>query len=134
MNMPIKKYLGIDPGTVRIGLSVADSETRLAVPYDLLEGLTDAEAVEAILGICRDEEVSDIVIGLPISRSSGPTAQTARSQKFIDKIREKIKIPVTTVDERFSSKMAAKLNPKADDSVAAAIILQGHLDQLKMQN
>lgn len=130
------KYLGLDYGKARVGLALGDSETKLALGKGVLEGLSQNALITKIKAIVTFENIDRIIIGLPLNMDGLPTEMTNEVQLFVDKLRNHLSIPVQTVDERLTSKMADTLLrdiPKAkrkQDQVAAQIILQNYLDQL----
>ncbi len=130
------KYLGLDYGKARVGLALGDSETKLALGKGVLEGLSQNALITKIKAIVTFENIDRIIIGLPLNMDGQPTKMTNEVQLFVDKLRNHISIPVQTVDERLTSKMADTLlqdvpkDKRKQDQVAAQIILQNHLDQL----
>ena len=122
------KYLGIDWGEKRIGLALADGETRLALPFKTVANLSELEAV------VKAEKVTTLVLGLPL-KLSGVGEINPLWQEFKDSLAHKFSLPLDLVDERLSSKGADALvglsrDKAARDEVAAAIILQAYLDKL----
>lgn len=136
------RYMAIDYGSKRIGLAVADSETRLAAPVLGVPGSGTAELdARAVMAAAAEYGADEFVVGLPLNMddSEGPQAKTTR--KFGEVLKQISKLPVHFVDERLSSESAReKLQPaeltrkkrKARlDGVAAQAILQEFLDSLK---
>lgn len=126
------KYLGIDFGTRRVGLAMGDTETRVAMPLEIL--LMDEKFWERLTKLVRDEKVDEIVVGMPRSlRDAGVHGQTATLvADFIDELKMRVPLPVHEEDERFSTALANRLlkgSKKDRDSVAAAAILQSYLDR-----
>ena len=75
--------LGIDLGSVRIGLALSDPTRTVASPYSVLRRGRDRQADHrAIVKIAGEEEVTTIVVGLPLSLSGakGPAARAAESE------------------------------------------------------
>lgn len=130
------KYLALDYGKARVGLALGDSETKLALGKGILEGLSQNALITKIKAIVTFENIDSIIIGLPLNMDGQPTEMTNEVQLFVEKLRNHVAIPVQTIDERLTSKMADTLLrdvPKAkrkQDQVAAQIILQNYLDQL----
>lgn len=123
------KYLGVDFGLRRIGLSTSDGE--LASPFKVVEGRGFTDLVEKI----KKEAVGfdKIVVGLP----EGKIGQTVLG--FV-KALKKSGLDVETADETLSSQKAveamvelniSKKDRRVIDAVAAAIILQNYLDLKK---
>ncbi|MBI2315358.1 Holliday junction resolvase RuvX [Candidatus Daviesbacteria bacterium] len=122
------KYLGVDFGLRKIGLSV--SEGILASPWQVLEVKNFTDAVNKTLTIIKSGEFNKIIVGLP----EGKMGQTVLG--FVDKL-SKAGLNIETVDETLSSKkaieqMIAENLPvkkrRSNDAYSAAIILQNFLD------
>jgi len=121
------KYLGIDWGEKRIGLALADEETRLALPFMTVGSLAEVERV------IREEEVGVIVLGQPLKLNPG-SELNPRWQEFKNALEQRTRLPLNLIDERLSSKGAdALFGPKSvkagRDEIAAASILQEFLDR-----
>ncbi len=132
------RFLGIDYGTRRIGLSFGD-ELGVATP---LPALTEADAGKrwrALVAVARARRVDEIVVGHPLNMddSVGPKAKEAEA--LAEKLRGELGLPVHLVDERLTSYEAEATIAKAKrrdvrasgliDSRAATLILQDFLDQ-----
>lgn len=130
------KYLGLDYGKTRVGLALGDDVTKLAVGKGILEGLSQNKLITKIKAIVNLERIDRIVIGLPLNLAGEQTLMTEEVQRFIDKLRNHVNVPVQTFDERLTSQMAESLlielppDKRKIDQVAAQIILQNYLDQL----
>ena len=91
--------------------------------------------VEAIARLVADEEVAEVVVGLPLSMSGLESAQTVIAHEFAARLREKLAIPVTEWDERLSSVQAerqvkgGRRRTGELDSAAASLVLQAVLDR-----
>lgn len=128
----MRRFLGIDYGVKRIGLAVADDETRLARP---LTTIAPAELIRTI----EDEGPFDrLVVGLPRSLDGTDTPQTLAVRRFIDDQLGDLEADVVFQDEAGTSGVAeARLQeagrpytPEQIDEEAAVIILQDYLDAL----
>ncbi len=100
----MSRILGIDLGSKRIGLAVADAGIGIARPLATVNrGASLDEDVAAIERVCLEQDVTELVIGLPIEASGtdGPMARGARDWSVA--IGERLAIPVTLRDERLSS-------------------------------
>ncbi|CAN5894859.1 Holliday junction resolvase RuvX [soil metagenome] len=130
------RVLAVDPGTVRVGLAISDPLRITAQP---LEVVPAAGAVARIVALVVELEVDQVVVGLPITEKGeeGRSAQDAR--RLAADIAGQTGIAVTTIDERYTSRMAESAmieggarrstRREAVDKVAAAVILRGYLDQ-----
>lgn len=132
------RYLGVDWGKKRVGLAISDPGGMLATPLKVLQRQSLEQIVAEIHGLCRDERVEAIVVGLPLNMdgSRGATAQEA--DRLATMIAEATGLPVDLWDERLSSVSAERHLIDADmsrakrkrtiDKVAAQIILQTFLN------
>jgi len=134
--------LGIDLGTVRIGVAVSDPDGLLATPVTTIQrGKGDLDAIAELVA---DRAVIEVVVGLPrrLSGEIGPAAQAAA--RFADELAARIEpVPVSTVDERMTTAAASKNLSRHGvstrkqrpviDQLAATLILQGWLDQRKQR-
>lgn len=130
------KYLCLDYGKARVGLALGDSETKIALGKGVLEGFSQNKLITKIKAIVNLEPIDRVLIGLPINMNGEPTEMTEEVQRFVEKLRGHIEVPVQTVDERLTSQMADRLlqdvpaDKRKQDQVAAQIILQSYLDNL----
>ena len=133
------KYLGLDIGTVRVGVSITDPSGTMAFP---LSTFPVDVAIDEIVKIIEREEIHQIVVGVPykLSGKSGQSVELVES--FLTKLLlEKPEVTVHKVDERFSTSLAEKqlksTNRSASksrdiiDQLAAVNILQTFLDSLR---
>lgn len=133
------RILGIDYGTIRIGLAVTDPLQLIA---NGLTTVSNAEVISFLKEYTEKESVEAIAIGLPKRLNNTSSELTVEVEKFIKKLRKTFpKIAVHAIDERFTSKMATaailqsgiKKEKRKDkalvDEVSATIILQSYLEQ-----
>jgi putative Holliday junction resolvase len=130
--------MGLDVGDRRIGIALSDESALIASPRETLERKGNKKDIAHLLDLARREDVSEIVVGLPLSLdgSSGPQAE--KVGRFVEALRSSTSLPVTTWDERLTTVSAERLLVEADlsrsrrrgtvDRVAAALILQSYLD------
>jgi putative Holliday junction resolvase len=133
------RILGIDHGTVRIGLAISDELELVASPLKTLDAQNEAE--REIARIVRDKRISKIVVGMPLYMSGGKGGAAERVEKFATNLGKALKheIPIEFVDERLSSVEAeaslsrAGITGKRErnelvDQLAAVVILQDYLN------
>ncbi|MEZ4554754.1 MAG: Holliday junction resolvase RuvX [Dehalococcoidia bacterium] len=122
------RWLGVDPGAVRVGIAVCDEEERLAVP---LEVVPASAAVPAVRSHAARNDVGGVVVGLPLSLDGheGPAAAAAR--RLGERVRRVLRLPVEYEDERFTSVAAGDpgRGGRPRDDIAAAIMLQQFIDR-----
>jgi len=136
------RVLGLDHGTVRIGVAVSDELGIIAQPLEYVPAEPLDAALERIAALVREKEVGLIVVGMPrnMNGSFGPAAKKALD--FVQAISALALAPVRTVDERLTSAQANRVMIEAGvrrskrrekaDQMAAAILLQSYLDQTSM--
>ena len=129
------KYIGIDYGDTRIGISTCDTLEILATGYCTINRQKE-DAIKKILEICKEEGSYELVVGKPLR-------QVEKVEKFVSELKKKEdKINIYFVDERYTTKQAeyylnnfSKKNGKKKrqvvDMLAATIILQTFLDRKK---
>ena len=135
----MSRLLGIDYGTVRIGLALSDPTRTLASPLPFLENNSPQQVTQALSALIQTHQISALIIGLPrnMDGTYGPSAQKVRD--FISQIQQDISLPITPIDERLTTAQASKqlagigLNQKQlrkkVDSSSACLILQQYLDR-----
>ena len=133
------RRLGIDVGTVRVGVALGDPDGVLATPLvtvarDVARG-TDLAAIGALVA---EHGVVEVVVGLPrtLAGREGPAAEAARA--FATALAARVPVPVTFADERLTTVVATqqlrasgrkgRRQRAVVDQVAAVAILQGWLD------
>ncbi len=132
--MVSEHLLALDVGERRIGVAMADTSVKIAVPYDTLS--VDGTEIEQITKLVQQQPVARLVIGYPRNQSGGPTAQTqyvldftARLPKELAKIVIYQDESVTSVQAEQQLKASRKPYAKGDiDKLAASIILQDYLE------
>jgi putative Holliday junction resolvase len=145
--------LAVDYGRARIGLAIADSETRMPQPLSTMERVNRNEDMRRLRELVREHGVKQIVVGLPL-RLDGTRGEMAEEvERFAERVRKQIGVPVEMVDERLTSweaerileevqgrfihddKLGGGKKPKKAqakmtvDAVAAAVILKEYLDR-----
>lgn len=124
-------FLGLDYGESKIGVAFAPGGI-LAVGMKILSN--DRIFFDLLAEIIRENEVSCVVVGLPVSMDGSHSYRTQKTLEFIQKLKECFPvISVEALDERLSTAEAKRNLAKgqADDAEAARIILQSFLDRRK---
>jgi putative holliday junction resolvase len=124
------KILGIDYGTKHIGMAISDETQSLARELTIL---SPQEFWQGLNELIAAEEITKIVVGLPLNMSGEDTEKTKEARAFAEKLQTQSSVAVELVDERLSSSMAEQIagTSKHIDSLAAQIILQTYLDRNK---
>jgi putative holliday junction resolvase len=145
--------LAIDYGRTRMGLAIADSHARMAQPLGTFERINRNEDMRRLREFVREHRVKQIVVGLPLRLDGTRGEMGDEVERFAQRIRKQVGVPVEMVDERLTSweaerlleetqgrfmheqKSAGARNKKKTpskvnvDSVAAAVILKEYLER-----
>jgi len=132
------RILGIDFGTKRIGIALSDGLLITAQGQDSIMSKGTALDIAEISRIVKENDVTEIVVGLPISMNGTHSRKTKETLEFVDKLSAAVPLPVKTWDERLTSRQAERTLLEADmsrqkrkmlsDKLAAQLILQSYLD------
>ena len=137
--------LGVDVGSVRVGVAVSDPDGILATPVTTVPRTAEGEPaagdsdIEAIADLVREHAVVGVVVGLPRSLSGGEGPAAARARKYAAVMAARIApVWVRLIDERLSSVdahrtlrdsgVAGRRQRAVVDQAAAVLILQTALD------
>lgn len=137
------RILGLDFGTKRIGVAISDELLITAQGMETLERKDLKKDLDAISGTIRDNNVSEVVVGLPLNMDGSYSAKTKEVVEFMDNLSKAISVPVKTWDERMTTMQAERALLEGDmsrakrkrlnDRLAAQLILQAYLDYRKRE-
>jgi putative Holliday junction resolvase len=133
------RVLGVDVGTVRVGVALSDPSRTLASPLETLRRAKDGSDLDRLAALVVQHEVTEVVVGEPrhLSGASGASARdaSAYSEALAGRIAD---VPVHLIDERLSTVTAAshlreggidaRRQRPVIDQAAAVVILQQFLD------
>jgi putative Holliday junction resolvase len=132
------RVAGIDYGTVRIGVAIADWQTRIASPLENYTRRTPQLDAAHFLQLVAQEGIVQFVVGLPVHLSGDESQKSDEARRFGAWLTETTGLPVDFFDERFTSSEAeqvlgaAKLTKKQRqarlDKLAAQIMLTAYLE------
>ena len=145
------RRLGLDVGTVRIGVAVSDREARMAMPVETVQRETgfkdrDKGDIDRILEIIREYEAVEVAVGLPRDLKGKGSKSVKHAKEIAFRIRRRLAKddrmkeppPVRMVDERLTTVVASsalrasgvseKRGRSVIDQAAAVEILQSWLD------
>jgi len=129
--------LGIDVGSVRIGVARCDPGGMLASPLGTVRrGVGD---LAELMRLAADNEAMEIIVGLAVGLGGAEGKAAAEGRGFASALASRLApVPVRLVDERFTTVLAhaalqqsgldSKARRQAVDKAAAALLLQGALD------
>ena len=121
-------------------MALSDPRGVLASPLTIISRQDEAADVAAINSIINQNDVERVIVGLPLSMDGSLGRQAEKVKAFTQRLCEQIQIPVEFRDERLTTVAAKRLmqatggkksrkKVRHDDAIAAALILQGYLDE-----
>jgi len=135
------RIMGLDIGSRKIGVAISDELGVTAQGLKSIEIKSIDNAFGELVDIIKNFKIDKIVIGLPKNMDGSIGRQAEKVLKWIEEFKSKINLPIETWDERLSTVEASKLLIKADlsrkkrkhviDKLAAVLILQGYIDQIR---
>lgn len=136
----MSRILALDVGEKTIGVAVSDEAGLMAFPGEtILRQEGKKRDMAALRQLIADRQVGEIVVGMPLMLDGTRGIQAEKVEAFIAVLRNSVRIPITTQDERLSTSEAERVLIAADrrreqrkrtvDSMAAALILQTYLDR-----
>lgn len=132
------RIVGIDVGTKRVGVAVADPLHLFAQTHGTY---APDEALETLQSFEEERGIDVLVVGWPLTEQGEEGDATEMVRAFVDRVRDALgDVQVVRRDERFTSEIAKDLLQRAGvsqpgrydkgrvDAAAAAVILQDYLD------
>jgi putative Holliday junction resolvase len=129
---------GIDYGTVRIGIALADTEVGIAGPFENYTRRSPKLDAEYFATLAREERIERFVVGLPVHLHGGESQKSAEARKFGEWLATTTGVPVEYFDERFTTAEAERVLGEANltkkqrqarrDQLAAQIMLTAYLE------
>lgn len=142
--LPLSRIAGIDYGTVRIGIALADTETFIASPLENYNRRSEPLDREFFVRLAKEERLGRFVVGLPVHLDGRESEKSLEARRFGDWLQSATGVPVEYFDERFTTHEAqlalaglglTKKKRKARlDKLAAQIMLSGYLERLRAGN
>jgi putative holliday junction resolvase len=123
------RVLALDYGSARCGCAVSDPTGTIVTPLEHVERPGTRRGMLALVELVREREAERVVVGLPLSLAGGDTEQTRETREFAERLARRLgeDVPVELHDERFTTRMAQRLDGPAsssEDSRAAAHMLE----------
>lgn len=144
------RFVGVDYGLARLGLSVSDESKSIAFPLKVLAAEKKMEnttfALLKVLDSLEKERecvIDTLVIGLPLSMNGSHSMMTDEVVAWMESLRLATTRRIISWDERLTSVQADRALRQADmtrkkraqhvDVTSAVLLLQNYLDAQKMQ-
>jgi putative Holliday junction resolvase len=138
--MALFRIMGIDYGSVRIGIALSDPMQIISRPYKVILN-KGKEVFFEIKKIIESQNVGKVVLGLPYKLDGGDSEKTIEVREFKKHLKEVISIPIILWDETYTTSDANEIlkemgyntreSRKVVDKIAASIILKDFLDRRK---
>ncbi len=134
----MNKIMGIDYGDARTGIAISDLLCSIVGSTTVIPSRNAEKAIADIVRLAKENNVGEIVVGLPrnMDGSEGPRAALCR--EFGEKVAQATGLPVTMWDERRTTVEAHNILSQHNyhgqkrkntvDAVAASLILEGYLN------
>ena len=133
------RIMALDVGEKNIGIAISDKMNILAIPHSIEKN--DESFIEKISLLILENDVNKIIIGIPYNLKGETGHQANKTFDFTQKLKEKIKVEIDFLDERFSTKISrgnlVQNKKKAGayvDKYAAAVILENYLNNEKFKS
>jgi putative Holliday junction resolvase len=135
----LKRVLGLDYGSRRIGVAISDPLRIIARGLCVLQN--SPAILDELRSLVHQHDVGEIVVGMPLTLKGVKGAKALEVEEFTTMIREGLGLPVHTLDERFTSRIAQETIrsmgvkksqrqvKESVDAAAAALVLQQFLDR-----
>ena len=148
------RRIGIDPGSARTGLAIADDEVPVATPLQTLAHRSLDEALRQVAAVVSAERAGEVVVGLPLALDGREGEAARKARLFAQRLSAMTKARVILWDERLSTVAATRAlaevrgaggrrrspGPRTGgrdkgrvDRAAATLILQGYLDSQRAE-
>lgn len=129
----MSRVLGVDYGAKKIGFALSDEKGEIAFPKTVQPNVwkyVEEHVREAVL----NQDVSEIVVGLPVGLNGQETELSEEVRRFVAKLQEIFKLPIHLENEVYTSaqvKTEVAAPNHSIDASSAALILQTFLDRRK---
>jgi putative Holliday junction resolvase len=137
------RYLGIDFGLRRIGLSISDEEGKIAFGLTTIEDYGIKNIISYIEEIIKKYRIEKIILGFPKNMDGSPGILSKDLYEFIKRIKESIEdIEIILWDERLTTLQGERIKREIGkrkkskglvDKIAATLILQNYLDYMNRE-
>ena len=132
------RIAGIDYGTVRIGVALADTAVGIAGPYENYNRRTPSLDAEYFKRLAAEERIGRFVVGLPVHLSGHESQKSVEARTFGEWLASVTGVPVEYFDERYTTseadellgsvKFTKKQRQARRDQLAAQIMLSAYLE------
>lgn len=132
------RFMGIDPGEKRIGISISDPSGTISRPLSVIKNVSYQESARSIIKICKEYDIRKIIIGISRDEDGEVTFSGRKALRLGEAILGMLDVPLEYWDEMNTTKAAQQsrremgVNRKQRqghlDDVASCILLQTYID------
>ncbi|MDO6994134.1 Holliday junction resolvase RuvX [Brachyspira innocens] len=134
--------LGVDFGRKKTGTAFMDMNIKIPFPLLLIEESNARKVKRALMDIIEEKNIDTVVFGLPLSDEGKESEWCSEIRRFSEFLLKSVKVNIIFVDEYGTSKEAdyilrgkkKNVKKKANDLIAAVLILENYLNVLNMNN
>jgi putative Holliday junction resolvase len=133
--------LGLDIGDARTGVAISDELGIAAHPLCTIQRKSRKALLAELQELIAVHKVERIVIGLPLQLDGETGVQARKVKRFAEKLEQHANLPIIFWDESFTTfeatqilqgtKKRRKKRKQVIDQVAAVLILEGYLEELR---
>jgi putative Holliday junction resolvase len=122
------KLIALDYGAARTGVAVSDASGTIARPLTVVERAGSDDGLQRIAALVGEQGAEAVVVGLPLTLRGERGLQAEETERFVERLRAALDVPVETYDERFTTTLASHVAGTApEDARAAAHLLESYL-------
>ena len=135
--------MALDVGNKRIGVALSDELQILAQPLYTIHRKGIERDIEEIVKIINDNNVEEVIVGLPKNMDGTTGFQGEKTIKFAEVLRRSTDRPLIMWDERMTTISARRIMIENDvkqkdkknlvDTIAAVVILETYLSRKNME-
>jgi len=136
--------IGIDHGKKRVGIAKSDELGMFAHALCFFKAEPEEELFRKIANLIDETKAEICVVGLPLQMDGSEGIAAQGVMAFVERMKAVVTIPIEAYDERLTtaeameylraSGMSGKKKRKKVDALAAQIMLQGYIDEMKASN
>lgn len=133
--------LGLDIGDARTGVAISDELGIAAHPLCTIQRKSRKAVLAELQILVAAHKVERIVVGLPLQLDGQTGTQAKKIKQFAGKLEQQVNLPIVFWDESFTTLEAAEIlrgtkkrrkkRKQVIDQVAAVLILEGYLEELR---
>ncbi len=131
------RILGLDVGTVRVGVALSDPLGMTAQPLEVIER-RKVDPFARLAALVAEHEVQRVVVGQPLTLSGEAGLAVKTVDAFVGELSKRVTVPIVRWDERMTTAAAERAmiaggarretRKQNIDKLAAALLLQSYLD------